>query len=235
VTDNTTNKPFNSFSIKALACLFMLIDHVGWQFFPEQEVWRLIGRLAFPLFAFMIANGWRHSRDRGKYFLRLAVCALLIQWPYWKFISSESLNIFFTLALGLAAIWLWERLKTRDTLAGRLAVLLVSLAAELIGTDYGCYGVLMILTAHIFYGRNWRLFAAWLVLNAAVLLSVVLDRYLTHGSAQAGIMPYIQPFSLAALLIIAGYNGRKGRKAGWLFYVFYPLHLAVICLVGLYL
>ncbi|MCL2678625.1 MAG: conjugal transfer protein TraX [Clostridiales bacterium] len=227
--------PFNAFTIKIMACLFMLTDHIGWLLLPEGTAWRMIGRLAFPLFAFMIANGWRHSRDRGKYFLRLAVCALVIQWPYLFFTDAVGLNIFFTLALGLAAIWLWERLKTHDTLAGRLAVLLVAVAAELIGADYGCYGVLLILTAHIFYGRNWRLFAAWLILNVAVLINVVLDHYLTHGSAQAGILPYVQPLSLLALLIIAGYNGRAGKKAGWLFYVFYPLHLAVLYLIGRYL
>ena len=233
MTDNAASKPFNAFSIKVLACLFMLTDHIGWQLFPGQDIWRLIGRLAFPLFAFMIANGWLHSRDRGKYFLRLALCALLIQWPYWKFISSGSLNIFFTLSLGLAAIWLWERQKESGALAGGLSVLAVALIAEVVGADYGWYGVLLIFTSHLFYGRTPKLFAAWLALNAAFMFYVFFAFYTSEDVLPAVVL--YQPFSLLALLIIANYNGRKGRKGGWLFYVFYPLHLAVIYLVGLYL
>ena len=108
-------KGLNASALKYLACLFMLIDHIGFFLFPQYLIFRCIGRLVFPIFAFMISNGFSHTSDTKKYFIRLALFAVGFQWFYSQMLQTNSLNIFATLALGLAAIWFADFLKKRIT------------------------------------------------------------------------------------------------------------------------
>ena len=132
----------NVYQLKLLACLFMLIDHIGFILFPQQLLWRAVGRLALPIFAYLIANGWRYTKSKPKYFLRLLVFAIVCHLPLVIFVRMNSLNIFFTLSLGLAAIALWEWAqglahKTNRYLLGRLLVLAVAWFGQFIEVDYG--------------------------------------------------------------------------------------------------
>ena len=217
----------NAFQIKCLACLFMLIDHIGMLMIehtsPGYIYFRMAGRLAFPMFAYMIANGYRHTLSVGKYLLRLIVFAVLIQAVYAFALKGEDINIFSTLAMGLISIIAWEKLKQSGgrNIPGTIAVILAAAAAQLLNMDYGAYGVLLIFTSHMFYGQFSPLALVWTAL--------ALVAYSLHwvGSSQM--------LAVCALVIIALYNekpGPHGFWAKWGFYLFYCFHLPLLYLIS---
>lgn len=220
-----------AFDIKIWACLFMLIDHIGFFFFPDLIIFRLIGRLCFPLFAFMIANGFFFTHNRLQYLLRLAIFGTVIQIPYWLFFADNTLNIFFTLSLGLASIWLWYSNKERAPALGLLLVAACTVAAELIHADYGAYGVLLIFFAYLFFNNLPKLAWAWVIINAVAFLII---NFLVAGIAD-NFINYIQPVSLLSLFFLHKYNRKEGIKAPLLFYIFYPAHLTALYLILIFI
>src|SRR6056297_2543004 len=128
-----------SFHLKLIAITTMLIDHIGAVLFPEIIVFRIIGRLAFPLFAFLLTEGYRHTSNLKSYLIRLGVFALISQYPFWEAFGYDAgLNIFFTLTLGLIAIYLFEKYQSI------LPILALSFLADLTHMDYGMFGILLI-------------------------------------------------------------------------------------------
>lgn len=103
-----------SFALKILACITMFIDHLGYIIFHKFSYFNYIGRLAFPIFAFQISEGFVHTKNIKKYFLRLGIFAVLSQIPFSLFHSTFSnefsLNVFFTLFLGLLSIFLYDKI-----------------------------------------------------------------------------------------------------------------------------
>ncbi len=220
-----------AFDIKIWACIFMLIDHIGFFFFPDQIIFRMIGRLCFPLFAFMIANGFFFTHNRLKYLLRLAIFGTVIQIPYWLFFTDNTLNIFFTLSLGLASIWLWDSGKKQGPALAFLLVAACAVAAELIHADYGAYGVLLIFFAYLFFNNMPKLVWSWVIINIADFL---IKYFLVAGGAY-NFINYIQPLALLSLLFLHKYNRKEGVKAPLLFYIFYPAHLGALYLISLFI
>lgn len=213
----------NAFQIKCLACLFMLIDHIGILLItpanPAYIYFRLVGRLALPLFAYMLANGYRHTHNVWKYLLRLAAFAVLIQAAYYIALDGKNLNTFSTLSMGLLSIVLWDKLnRGRDCrIGGILAVMATAAIAQLLHMDYGAYGVLLIFSCHVLYERISMLALAW--------TGLALVAHQLHWVSQNQIL------AACALLLIALYNdqpGPRGFWAKWGFYLFYCLHLPLL-------
>ncbi len=214
-------------ALKYLACLSMLLDHIGLLLFPQSVLLRDLGRLAFPIFAFMLANGYLHTANYWRYLLRLVLFAAGFQWFFAWIVSPHYLNIFATLALSLIAIRCGDELRRRlPQAAGQAACLAVGalfcLIGELIQVDYYWYGVALSYTAWLFFDQPKLLALAWLLLTLAV--SWPID--LTQMS---------QIFALAALLPLGLYNGERGRGGRWFFYIFYCAHLLVLYLLQLWL
>lgn len=219
----------NSFHLKTIACLTMLIDHIGAIFFPTVYVLRIIGRLAFPIFAWMITNGYQHTSNRVKYFTRLSLFALISQLPFSLAFHRDlfgNLNIFFTLAMGLGAIHCYEIIEARQWKAA--AVLGIAFAAELLNTDYGLYGVVTIVLFWIYRQDFSSLVRMQVFINAAMALPAILVAVTGDWSALLGAM---QAVSLLSLLLIRQYNSELGPKVKYAFYAFYPGHLLVLHLI----
>ena len=201
----------------------MLIDHIGILLVtpanPAYVYFRLAGRLALPLFAYMLANGYRHTASAGKYLLRLAVFAVIIQAVYYLALGGKDIIIFATLSVGLLSIIAWDRLNQgRDwSVGGILAVAAAAAIAQVLRMDYGVYGVLLIFSCHVLYDRIAPLALIWTAL--------ALGAHQLHWVGQN------QIFAACALLIIALYNdqpGPKGFWSKWGFYLFYCLHLPLL-------
>ena len=186
--------------------------HISWYF-----LMRCIGRLAFPLFAFLLVEGFLHTSNRMKYGRNLLLFALLSEIPF-DLVRRGSLfaagqNVFFTLFLGFLALYAVDRWESGKDSAGRLAVILFSLIGIgiLFHTDYGDTGVGFILLLYVL--RHHRVF------QAAIGWCYLPMRWV------AGL----------AFIPINLYNGRRGFIQGpfgkYLFYMFYPLHLLVIYLL----
>ena len=198
------------FQLKLLAMLAMTADHIGAVFFPEIPLLRWIGRLAMPVLCFFIGEGLRHTRSPRRYLLRLTGFALLSELPFdlafYGGIEWGHQNVYFTLALGLLALWV---IQSRG-MEGWLLALTAALAAELLGCDYGMYGVLLILLLDRFHRARSEQLAGAALLNLAFF----------------GLQT--QTLSLIALPLLWLYNGKRGRDDRRLFYLYYPAHLCVL-------
>ena len=198
------------FQLKLLAMLAMTADHIGAVFFPEIRLLRWIGRLAMPVFCFLIGEGARHTRDFRRYALWLGAFALLSELPFdlafYGRVTWQHQNVYFTLLLGLLAL----RALRRPGMEGWILALTAALAADLLACDYGMYGVLLILLLdHL---RND--FPAQLA--ATALLNLIFFGFQS------------QMLSVLALFLLRLYNGRRGRNDHRLFYLYYPAHLFLL-------
>lgn len=219
-------------ALKGIAAALMLTDHVGAILLPEVPVLRCVGRLAFPIFAFFIAEGYAHTRDFGRYFRRLAILAVVSEIPFnlenGAVFDLTRQNVLFTFCLALLTLRGLEALG-RERGFGRWAgcglVLAAGFAAgELLRTDYGGWGVVTV--ALLYLCRDGKYEKLWLLLAMAAVNG------LGMGSLTmpvfGGEMP-IQIFAVAALPVIWLYNGQAGPKGlRRAFYVFYPAHLLVL-------
>jgi hypothetical protein len=222
------------FQIKIIAIVTMVIDHIGAFLLPELYVLRIIGRLSFPLFAWLLATGAVHTRSMTKYMQRLLHLAFISEVPYLlihRLHSPDSweLNIFFTLFLGLLAIYAVQKLQRMWLKV--IAVSIIALVAERYssGFSYGAYGIVSILTFYMFR-KNFPLVV--LLQIAAVVMFYTFRMLLSGDTLQHLYESYsislVQPLALLSLIIIYFYNGTQGRKMQWFFYWFYPIHLTAI-------
>jgi hypothetical protein len=234
--------------LKFIACLLMLIDHFGAALMPEVTILRMIGRLSFPIFAYLIAIGYSKTNSVFKYFCRLLMFGIISQLPFslvfnkqtsmnslYDFISFfigspiPHLNVFFTLAIGLLAIHVWDKgdSKTSKT----IAVFALGIAAEAFYMDYGIYGVAMILAFYIYrYNKIKTILSQVVVYILFNMSQIFLYMYEIKG-ASINLVWFIQVLSLLALIFIFKYNGKKGKDIRYIFYAFYPVHLLVIGLI----
>lgn len=201
-------------SLKVIACLTMLIDHIGAILYPDISLLRMIGRLSFPIFAFLVVEGFHHTQNIKKYGIRLGIFALISEIPYdlafrGNLIDFYRQNIFFTLFLGLVCLWFHQRYKTHQPLIGIFAVFFMGTLSVLLRTDYSIYGIVMIFLFDFFRDRR---------ILACVSVGVI---NFTMGSV-------IQGLAIFAMPMILAYNGKKGINLKYLFYGFYPVHLMIL-------
>lgn len=210
-------------ALKILALVFMTVDHAGLMLFPHAVWMRIVGRLAMPIFAYMIAEGCRHTKNRRKYLLTVVFFAAVCQVVYLVVMRSLYQCIFVTFSLSIAVICLLDHARGKRTV-GAVALLLLgvgAVAALCFGLprlvrgfdiDYGFFGVLLPVLIYCGFDPLSRF------LLAACGLVLLSD---TLGG--------IQWYCLAALPLLALYNGTRGkRKMKYLFYVYYPLHLVLL-------
>ncbi|WP_461812080.1 TraX family protein [Faecalimonas sp.] len=202
----------NSFQLKIIAVITMIIDHVGLFFFPQYTIFRIIGRISFPIFAFLVVEGFYHTSNILKYMLRLGVFAIFSEIPFDLLTTGRVLdlrhqNVFFTLLIGVILLYFYEKQYSKFSKVS--TVFLIMLAGDIFRTDYGAWGVLMIFCFFIFRERLLEKIVSILVINVFVF-----------GN--------IQMFGALALLPICLYNGKKGKGYKYFFYFIYPVHLWII-------
>ena len=245
-----TNSPLNkipfggltSNMLRAIAVILMLSDHI-WATAMSFGNWMTyIGRLAFPIFAFQIAEGFVHTSNFKKYALRLLGFALITEIPFNLFYSSRWFNpyhqnVLFTLLLGLLAIYVIDNARKNRT-AKNIALSFLWLAliciASVIGfVDYGFLGMLMVVMFYLL--RNFPF--AWAAqLVAMVLINIVFFEGQVFPIEIFGRMFEMpsQGFAVFALVPIWLYGGRKGcsnKVMQYGFYAFYPVHMLMLYLI----
>ena len=207
----------------------MLSDHIGKELFPECGALQVIGRLAFPVFAYMIAEGCYYTKNRKKYFLSIFLLGAGCQTVYFIVEQSFYQNILITFSLSVILIFVTENYKEKGTKKSQIlfcvTLLLVLLCAILLplllknqgfAIDYGVYGVL--LPVAVFYAENKEKKLLW-----ATIILIMLS-YNMGG---------LQWASLLSVPLLALYNQKRGKyNIKLLFYIFYPAHLAVIYLIS---
>ena len=232
----------NADFLRFTAVIFMLLDHSWTAFIPGNNWLNYLGRMAFPIFAFQISEGFIHTSDIKKYFLRLLVFALVSEIPFNVFCASEIFfphyqNILFTFLLSIVALEIVKTVKKDPTVLkvtmGFIGVAIVVISAEILKVDYGAAGVVTVLAFYLF-----RDFPCAFLAQFATLFFVFVFLYpgrpvLFGFRGEIYSFP-VQIFSLFSLIFIWLYNGKKGKKNKALqygFYAFYPLHIALLCVV----
>lgn len=213
-------------TLKIIAMISMVLDHAGDLFFPGAIWLRAAGRLAMPIFAFCIAEGYAHTRDRKKYLLRMGVFALISEIPFdLAFESRIGLshqNIMLTFFLSILALMLYdgirgekaaggERIPGWKTALGVLAVGAVAALALLLKADYTIFAVISVFLFYVLRKKHP------LLRSGVGVAFLALTRTVGYYSATG-----------LSFLPLALYNGKKGKGLKWLFYVFYPGHLLLL-------
>lgn len=166
----------SSAMLKIFACIFMLIDHAGLLLFNNNLVLRCIGRLAFPIFAFQSTIGYKNTRNKRKYILRMLIFALISQYPYFLFqksyeASSLGLNVGFTLLLGLISLYIIDLAKEKKNYSIFLLILPILLSSYLLNVDYEFYGVILIILFYLFDIKEDFVFTVLFTTFATLLYS----------------------------------------------------------------
>ena len=202
----------DSFQLKCIAIVSIALDHTGAVLYPSQIWLRCLGRIAFPIFCFLIVEGFFHTHDVRRYMGRLGVFALISEIPYDLAFRGVPLeyahqNVFFTLLIGIGMMVLLER--NREWPVKAVILLLAMWLAVLIRSDYNFRGVLLIFVFYIFHESRWLAVTAGGFWN-----------FLYQG--------VIQKYGVLSVLPLALYNGERGRKMKYFFYIFYPAHLLLL-------
>lgn len=216
--------------LKLVACVTMLVDHIGAVFFPAIMELRIIGRLAFPIYCFLLVEGAVHTRDPRIYALRLFLCALISELPYDLAFSGQlslkSLTIMVSLLLGFAMIWTMHKTSKWWIKAGIIGVAMV--LARFLHVSYDWRGILVIAV----FALTRRKPHAWLWQIPCLL--VLFAGMPSQRIGLGGVVLPIQLFGILSLIPIGLYSGRKltdSRAIQWGFYLFYPLHLLILYLI----
>lgn len=226
-------------TIKIIAIAAMLIDHIGavivermimqntggmWSYDDPlvilDQVLRGIGRIGFPIFSFLLVEGFLHTGNVAKYALRLGLFALISEVPFdlafaGEFFYMEYQNVFFTLFIGLLVMIVYRAIEEKIFCKKGIKLFLYALAlaagaalAQFLMTDYAAIGIVCIMALYIFRGnRTNQLLAGSLV-------------FMWEVPAPLAFIP------------IACYNGKRGLKMKYFFYLFYPIHLFILYLIA---
>ena len=218
--------------IKLIALLTMLIDHIGIVLFPQHFIFRIIGRVSMPLFAYCVARGFYYSNQRGslhKYLLNMLIFALISQLPYYLMVG-EGLNIGFTWLFSLlllsGTLQLDSAKNSKAAFETMLMVVLLLGASCFLPIDYGIYGVITPLLFYILIvlkKENAINYAVALVAGWAVYA------FLNKGSP--GSMVQLISVAGAFILTVSKLHDNKVKLPKWFFYSFYPTHMALLVFV----
>ena len=208
-------------ALKIIAAVFMTIDHIGVVLFPRCLILRILGRLAMPIFAFMIAEGCKYTRNRRKYFGMVFGLGVLCQVVYYFFDGSMYLSILFTFSLAILTVYALQYWKREMSVLSCLVFLLTVAAVyglnRVFTIDYGFWGCMLPLFATLAHGTKH---------DSASVSTALLGLGLIPLSLSIG---DIQWFSLLALPLLFAYTGKRGKgNLKYFFYIFYPVHLAVL-------
>ena len=235
-----------SFTLHILAMIFMLCDHLWGTIVPGNDWLTCIGRISFPIFAFMIVEGYFHTKSVKKYVLRLLIFALISEIPFNLMMGSGIFypihqNVLWSFLIAIGLICLNEKVKERRVwlriLVGALSVMLGYLLGILTMVDFYHAGVLSVLVFYFFRKRKWWCYIGQLVflwyVNAELLGGLIYEINL-FGNTYSILR---QSFALLALIPIWLYRGKQGyynKAIKYAFYAFYPLHMLILGIIKLF-
>lgn len=225
----------NGNALKIIAALTMLIDHIGYIFFPEIDLLRILGRISFPIFAFMIAEGCEYTKNKLRYFLTVFLLGAFCQLVYFIVDGSTYLGILITFSLSIVAIYALQILK-RSIVAKKNIVISSLLFITVIGAiyvlnvfahvDYHFFGCMAPLFASIFRKPKLSTSKIWQKLDNNLIHVIMLAICLVFVWLSSG---QKQIYALLAIPILLLYSSKKGKlNLKYFFYIFYPAHLAIL-------
>ena len=223
---------FTTVGLKILACVFMLVDHIAYVLIPQTSVayilMRIIGRLSAPLFWFCFAEGFKHTRNRKMYIVRLVISALIMGLGnivlnrilnYGSDITFLTPNMFLSLGLMAIVLYLIDKMKNHASKGFCFVSLILAILISLIVGLCAEYGFLVVCSILcMYYIKSMPLKCVLLVISTMFICIVL------HNP--------IQFFSILAILLISNYQSRKPKcNLKWFFYAFYPMHFWILLII----
>lgn len=212
--------------LKILASISMLLDHIGAILYPDIAALRVIGRLAFPIYSFLLVQGFLHTRNIKKYLVRIGVFVLISELPFdmartghWFDINAQ--NIYVTLFLGLCCMVVcqWAE-KKQQPIIMICGVSITCAVSQIIRADYQWLGVAIIMIFYLFRNSKLKCYLSYIGITGTYCLVF---------------MTWLQSISIYALAPIYLYNGKRGRYSfRYVFYLFYPVHLLILFIIAKY-
>lgn len=219
-------KSLSQEGLKVIACITMLLDHIGAAFVSGNGL-RIVGRIAFPIYCFLLSEGIFYTKNPKKYALRLLFGAILAEIPFdlllFGNITLSHCSVMITLLLGFLYGIIAGRIS--NAVLRILLILPFGIAAELLGSDYGGAGVAIIAMFVLTRNMTHRVLIQTLFLG---MICYSMHSYLIYIGP---LSIHIEMFALLAMIPIACYQGRKrstSRLVQWIFYLFYPMHLLAL-------
>lgn len=222
-------------ALKIIACIFMVVDHVGLLFFDDMLLFRGPGRIAFPLFAFCLAEGCFYTRNKIKHFALIAVMGILMLLVEYLFVDTADFPIFISFALSILLIYLFDDIDQsfRERKKLKASILIATFIVIAVGlnvfmyffrnfdNNYGYYGViapvLLYIAKKYLYGTKWCIYVQMAILSILFVIRTIRTDKL------------VVLFSFISLIFLFMYNGTRGKwKMKYFFYIFYPLHFVIL-------
>lgn len=227
--------------LKLIALITMIIDHIGASLFPNEILFRLIGRLSFPIFAFSLSEGYIHTKSKERYFKRLFMFSMVSLIPYillfggYKDIKSflyvmrvaplkailSRLNIGFTFCISFISLRLIDKIrKDRKCVKNYIFLLIVFIISKVIGIDYSMYGVLAVMVFYIFRGNNKLIYISFMLIPLSLIGTY---------SLEVIVLQYIAILSLPIIFYLKDNKiNKKIKLPKWIFYSVYPVHIILL-------
>lgn len=216
--------------LKIIAFISMVVDHVGDFLLKGNIACKIIGRIAFPIFAFFIAEGMKFTKSRKCYFVKLLIFAFVSQIPYILLLKTFKLNILFTFLIAISLIIIIERffLNKHKNLCVAILSLCLILCDVFPFVDYGTLGVVLVL---IFYFLK----SPTKFIVSTIVMLLILLRYSLWGAENVFAL-FIAIYSILPIIMLLLYNNCKEKlNLKYLFYVGYPVHLILIWIISLFI
>jgi hypothetical protein len=243
----------DAFTLKLIAIISMGIHHIFmvlWEVFPPllHIPMYIMRGITFPIMAFFLTEGFSHTSNIKRYMTRLLIFGLIAQIPYMLAFGLLTLNIIFTIILGLISLVLYDKFYIKAQKHGLfVALFVVLLIVSSFTVEGSFFGPLMIFLYYVIKDEKKRRtfpLICWgimlILTNLLARLAFVLDEGAATASMQGGIMqlellmmqfPVISIGTFLIIPLLRAYNGQRGRRAKFLFYIFYPLHLAILAAI----
>ena len=217
--------------LKIIALVSMLIDHIGWILIPAPatHIFRAIGRIAMPIYAFFVAQGYFYTRSKKRYMLTLLFWSVISQIPYVFISGPLHFNFMFALFLSTLCILAIENFKQHKFWYSLIIVLIVAFANPFFPPtiDYSCFGILLVLAFYFIKDKSLSFLVA-----SVLLVGIGIQHCISSASDGMYVLAWFA--SLLALVLLYFYNGKKGKlNLKYLFYAFYPLHLTILYILKL--
>lgn len=230
---------FNGNTLKVLAVIFMAIDHIGHMLFPSVITLRIIGRLSFPIFAFMIAEGCHYTKNKLKYFLSIFILGSLCQIAYYFYNNQLEMGILITFSLSILIVYILQytkqiifsnnihlTLKVLSILFFLAVIACVFLLNMLVKINYGFWGCLAPAFASLIRKPDLNTLNFWKYVDNNLIRLLFFSICLILISITIG---GIQYYSLLSILLLLLYSEKRGKaNLKYFFYIFYPLHLIIL-------
>ena len=233
-----------SFALHIMAMVFMIFDHLWGVFATDGYLWMTcIGRLTYPIFAFMIVEGYFHTKNLKKYVLRLLIFALISEIPFNLVMSSSWIaplhqNVLWTFLIGILLIFLNEKANKKALWVRILVFIGTVLLGCLLGiitfVDYNHGGILIILMFYVFRERKWWALLGQIVCLYFISVEVISGQFIPIELFGKTFELVVQSFCVLALIPIWLYQGKQGpynKAIRYLYYGFYPAHLLLFALI----